>query len=195
MYQLVLFAHVVGALGLFGAIALEWTSLLRLRRATTVGQAREWAGVIGSVGRINFPSMLAILVSGIYMTVTVWAASGFGAIGWIVASFVAMIALAVIGARLNRQPMATLMQALSAEPSQRDDVSEALSRQVRNPLLWLSAQTRAGIALGIVFCMTVKPDLSGAALAIVIAAALGFALALPALSQGRERANTKEMTA
>jgi small basic protein len=61
--------------------------------------------------------------------------------------------------------------------------------------MWVSVQTRAGIALGIVFCMTVKPDAIGALLAIVVAAALGFAASLPALGRGREPMTTQETTA
>ena len=55
--------------------------------------------------------------------------------------------------------------------------------------------TALRIALGIVFCMSVKPDLIGAVLAIVVAAALGFAASLPALNRERGRATVTETTA
>jgi hypothetical protein len=180
MYQLFLFLHIVGALGLFAAIALEWTSLARLRRATTVGQAREWIGIAASLGRVYGPSMLVLLVSGITMTATAWAASGMAAMGWIVVSFIAMIALSAVGAGLTRRPIMAMVRALDAARDAPGPVSAELSRHLRNPVVWVSVQTRAAIALGIVFCMSVKPDLAGAVLAITAAATLGVAASLPA---------------
>ena len=59
--------------------------------------------------------------------------------------------------------------------------SPALRQLLHDPLLVISLQTRVAIALGIVFLMTVKPDLRGSLLAIVIAAMLGLASALPIL--------------
>ena len=41
LYAIAVFLHIVGALGLFAALGLEWASLLNLRRATAAGQARE----------------------------------------------------------------------------------------------------------------------------------------------------------
>lgn len=46
-YSIALFLHIVAALGLFAALALEWTSLFYLRRSVTVEQARQWMNVLG----------------------------------------------------------------------------------------------------------------------------------------------------
>src|SRR5438309_314415 len=40
-YALAVFLHIVGALGLFAALALEWASLYNLRRVATAAQAGE----------------------------------------------------------------------------------------------------------------------------------------------------------
>jgi len=42
LYSLALFLHIVGALGLFIALGLEWTGLWYLRRAGTAEQAQQW---------------------------------------------------------------------------------------------------------------------------------------------------------
>jgi hypothetical protein len=71
-YTIALFLHIVGALGFFAALGLEWMSLYHLRRAATVEQVRSWMGVTSTVGRIGMPSMLTLLAAGLYMMVTVW---------------------------------------------------------------------------------------------------------------------------
>ena len=76
LYSIALFLHVVGALGLFITLGLEWTSLSRLRGAASVEQVREWLPVLGALRKIGGPSALTLLVSGIYMMATVWRGAG-----------------------------------------------------------------------------------------------------------------------
>jgi hypothetical protein len=49
-------------------------------------------------------------------------------------------------------------------------------------------QVRVAIALGIVFLMTVKPDLTGSLLAIGVAAGLGLIVALLVRGRGQAQA-------
>ena len=64
-------------------------------------------------------------------------------------------------------------------------VSASLRDLLRHPLLWIAIQTRVALASGIVFPMTVKPDVGGSLLTIGVATVLGLVLALPIV--GRER--------
>ena len=48
VYTLALFAHLLGVLSLFIGMGLQWTITLRLRRARTVAQVREWSSLIGA---------------------------------------------------------------------------------------------------------------------------------------------------
>src|SRR5213596_901663 len=48
VYAIAVFLHIVGALGLFAALGLEWASLYNLRRVTTAGQVREWAKLLSA---------------------------------------------------------------------------------------------------------------------------------------------------
>src|SRR5437867_504057 len=86
------FLHVVGALGLFVAMGLEWVLVARLLRVETVEQARDWLGLLGVIRRLSPASLAAILLAGIYMTATVW-----GGVGWIVVAFVALLLLPPLG--------------------------------------------------------------------------------------------------
>jgi len=186
-YPIALFFHVVGALGFFIALGLEWTSLHHLRQATTTTQVREWSNIASGLHRVGGASMALILVAGFYMM----AVAHIGA-AWLIVAFWAFVVLAVFAAALTGPRMAVIRRAVAADTTSSAEnapVSPALFHVVHHPLLWLSIQTRLAIALGIVFLMTVKPGLGGALLTIVLAAVLGVASALPL--PGRARAQER----
>jgi len=183
-YSIALFLHVVGALGFFVALGLEWTSLRHLRRATTIEQVREWMRVPGEMGRVGMIAMLTLLAAGFYMMATVW-----GGVAWLIVALGALVVLVVLAMALSRPRMAAIGRALTAENG---PVSASLHDLLHHPLLWISLQTRVAIALGIVFLMTLKPDLSGSLLAIVIAAILGLASALAMLRRERAQAESNQ---
>jgi hypothetical protein len=170
-YSIALFLHIVGVLGLFVALGLEWTSLVYLRRASTAEQAREWLGVLGGTRRLGPASLVAILLAGFYMVATAW-----GWTGWIVVALAAMVLIAVVGASLTGLRIGAVGRAATAESGL---LSPEMRQRLHDPLLWTSVQTRTAIALGIVFLMTVKPDLIGALVTIGLAIILGLASALP----------------
>jgi hypothetical protein len=176
-YSFALFLHIVGALGLFIALGLEWTSLGYLRRATTTDQVHPWLQVFTLLRRIYPISWLAILLPGFYMTATTW-----GGAAWISIAFAAIILIAVVGAVISGRRMAVIGPALATESGR---LSSELRQRLGDPLLWASIQTRMAIALGIVFLMSVKPGLGGSLLTIGLAAVLGFASALPAWNRPR----------
>jgi hypothetical protein len=176
-YSIALFFHIVGALGVFVALGLEWTGLRQIRGATTSEQVRVWMRISNSTRRLGIASMLTILVSGFYMMATVW-----GGVAWIIVAFWTLVLLVVLGLALTGPRMAALGRALATEHG---TVSPTLQHLANHPLLWISIQTRVAIALGIIFLMTVKPDLGGSLLTIGVALVLGLASALPI--PGRER--------
>jgi hypothetical protein len=80
--------------------------------------------------------------------------------------------------------MAAIGQALAAEERSLSQNFYSLANQ---PLLWISVQTRAAIALGIVFLKIAKPDVGGSLFTIGVAIVLGIASVLPVTR--RERAH------
>jgi hypothetical protein len=116
-------------------------------------------------------SMLTILVSGFYMTATVW-----GGVAWIIVAFWTLVLVGGLPVALTGPRMAAIGRALTTEHG---PVSPTLQHLKNHPLLWISIQTRVALALGIVFLMTVKPALGGSLLTIGVAMVLGFASALP----------------
>ena len=176
LYPVALFLHIVGALGLFTALALEWTSLRQLRRAATAEQAREWLGAVRLVRLVGPASLVVLLVPGLYMTATAW-----GWVPWITVALGAMALLPPLGA-FNGLRLARIGPVVAAEQG---PLSPGVRRRLREPLLWTSVQTRAALVLGIVFLMTVKPDLSGALLTVGTAVVLGLAASWPAWGRAR----------
>jgi hypothetical protein len=104
-------------------------------------------------------SALTILLPGLYMTATQW-----GWKGWIVVSLTAWILIAVAGA-------ATGISLLRGRLSTRGAAA--------------SWSIRVGMALGVVFVMTVKPDLLVSVISVVAGAGLGGVGALASVRQVR----------
>lgn len=180
-YSIALFLHVVGALGFFVALGLEWTGLLQIRSALVPVQVGAWMGILKSVRRVGFASMLTTVLTGIYMMLTVW-----GGAAWVTVSLGALVLVIALSLVLTGPRMAPIGRALMME---KGPLSQAFQRLANHPLLWISIQTRIAIALGIVFLKVAKPDLAGSLLTISIAIVLGIASALPV--SRRERAQER----
>jgi hypothetical protein len=180
-YSIALFLHIVGALGFFTALGLEWMGLRQIRNATSSDQIREWIGISNTTRRIGMGSMLTILAAGIYMMAADW-----GLVAWIIVALGAMILLAVLGITITGPRIAALGRTLTLE---KGPLPHTLRNLANDPFLWISMQIRVAISLGIVFLMTVKPGLAGSLLVIGIATILGIASALP--MPHRERAQER----
>lgn len=105
-------------------------------------------GVQQALGPI---SAVAIVIPGFYM------AAQIGWHGWVAVGLVSYLAIAIAGAYTGISLMRGRMSASTASVS------------------WLA---RVGIALGVVFDMTVKPELVTAAIVVVVAMAAGAAIGL-----------------
>lgn len=184
LYSIALFLHIVGALGLFVALGLEWASLSYLRRAETVEQAREWLSMLNVQRRIYPISWLAILIPGFYMAAIAWRATA-----WIPTALGAVVLLAVLGAALTGRRMVPIGQSVATESG---SISSPLRQRLDDPLLWASLRIRTAIALGIVFLMSVKPELIGSLLTIGVAVILGLAFRLPARGRTDEKVQAKQ---
>jgi len=169
--SIVLFLHIVGALGIFVALGLEWSGLRQIRNATLPLQVRAWMGILKNTRKMGFASMLTTVITGIYMMVT-----DVGPVAWIFTTIGALALIIVLSVVLTGPRMAAIGQALATEKA---PVSQTFRNLASHPILWISIQTRVAIALGIVFLKTAKPDLGGSLITIGVAAVLGLASALP----------------
>lgn len=165
MYSISLFLHIVGALGIFASLAFEQAALVNLRRASTLGQAREWLSSLRALQRIQGPSALVLLVTGIYMMITAWRQQA-----WAASGIAGMVLMAFIGVVVTARRMKVIGPAVAAGDG---PLPATLRERLADPALRMSASVRVALALGIVFNMSVKPATTGAVASLVIAAAVG----------------------
>lgn len=130
-------------------------ALLLFVLLTVEGVALRVGIAAAPAGRILGPiSALAVLVPGLYMTATQW-----GWKPWIVVGITSWVLIAIGGAITGMSVMRGRMSMRTATIS------------------WL---VRVGMALGVVFDMTVKPDLVVAIAAVLIGVVVGAAASLTA---------------
>ncbi len=177
VYTIALFLHVVGALGLFIALGLQWTSLRQIQGATTSEQIRESMRMYKGVGRFGMASMLMVLVFGIYMAVVAWRGAA-----WTAVALGSVVLIIIIMNVLSRPRIAAIERTLTTE---KGPLSPALHNLANDSRLWISMETRIAIALGIIFLMTAKPNMVGSLLTIGVAIVLGLALSLPMVRRKR----------
>jgi hypothetical protein len=170
-FSIALFLHIVGTLGFFMALGLEWTGLRQIRSAMLPEQVRAWMGLLKSTNKVAFPSMLTTVITGIYMVL-----KGVGWVPWILAVMGALVLVIVLSVVLTKPRMLAMGQALAM---QKGPVSQTFHNLVNHPVLWISIQTRVAIVLGIILLKFTKASLGASLLTIGVAIILGVASALP----------------
>ena len=176
LYSVLVFLHIVGALGIFAGITLEQAGLANLRRASTNAQVRQWLPLLRMLRRVEGPAGLVILATGFYFVATRW-----GHQAWIGLALLGMVVMAVLGAAFTGRRVSAIAKVL---PIADGPIPAALRQRLHDPLLRTSASLRAALGLGIVFNMSVKPAPVGALTAMGVALALGAAASL---MKGEER--------
>lgn len=169
LYPIALFVHIVGVLGLFMAIAVEVVGVVRLRRAQTVEQVCEIVEANAFLANVFPVVTITILFAGLYMVVTRWGWSN----AWVDVSLSVFVLLSVQGVAVNARYMRQILS--QAQSSSHGPVPPELSARISSPVLWTSELSMAALALGIVYMMTLKPDLTGSLLTVVITLTLGVA--------------------
>lgn len=167
-YSIALFAHIVGVLMLFITQALQWLVTLRLRRAQTLAQAREWLGLARSVNRLTPMTLVLIIGAGAYMA----AVGQLFTAPWLDVSFGAIVLMMALGMGVVGRRMTAIRRAIAGQASE-GTLPEALQARIADPALWVAAQAPVAVALSIVYLMTTKPDLLVSIVAVIVALALG----------------------
>jgi hypothetical protein len=180
VYKLALFLHVLGALGLFAALGIEWAAAGPLRRAASDDEARPYVRLLVSLGRVGGPSAGTLLVTGIYMSATAW-----GRQPWTGLALLGLLCLAVLAAGVTGRRVAAIGRSLDADSGK----DGSLRLRLHDPVLVASLRLRTAIATGIVFLMTSKPAAGLALGAMGAAVAIGLAWSAPAL--GRRSAGVR----
>lgn len=178
LYSFVLFAHVTSVLALGACLTLEVLSLFHLRRASTLNEIKLWIEPVPGLSAIALGSILAILFSGVYLTIQM---SGFG-LAWIDVTLGAFLLIAPLGAVTGKR--LRVIRHLSAS---RQMNQPKLLDLLRQRFLRISLGIRIAVFLGIVLLMTAKPDLRESLGIVGVSAVLGLAAAFLIPSNGSER--------
>jgi hypothetical protein len=169
-YLILHFLHLVGALGMAAAYAVEAAGLVGMRRSTTGDDARAWFQTRRWVLVLGPSSIGLVLATGIYTIVVAW-----GWAGWIDVSLASLVAVAVIGGLLTGIPMARIGPSIERTVGA---LPEDLQRDSGSRVLAISMTTRVAITIGIVFLMVRKPDMVPSVMVIGLAAAIGVGAGL-----------------
>jgi hypothetical protein len=167
-YVIVLFLHICGAFGYFISAGTRSLNMLILQRAQRVEQVRIITTLDNWLGPLFGISLLTLVVTGLYMTVTTW---GFNT-GWIDVALTSVILMAPAGALLmerRRRAIVGLARKLPDGP-----IPPELHRHIYNKVLQATARALPLLLLGIVFLMTTKPSLGGSILVMAVALTLGI---------------------
>jgi hypothetical protein len=168
LYSFVLFIHVVSAIGLFVGLALEGFVFLRIRWAEDAVQMKFFILVFERLRWILIPSFAGILLGGLYL-----ASYYGGGTYWIPAALIATLAIMLVGGLITGRKLKQLKKAIDTSAER----FEALSTRAKGKLLAVSYGLRVGLALGIVFLMTAKPDLWPSMVALIAGSVAGLVAA------------------
>jgi hypothetical protein len=169
IYTLMLFVHIVGAIGTFIGAGVWLFAALALRRAQTVGQVRALTSLIQPSGVLAIVSILLLGGAGFYMAITAWGERAT----WIMVATISFVLLAPFGAFVIDPRLRALAKAAAAAPD--GPLPEALSVRARDPLVGIGLSLYICVLLGIVFLMTTKPSTGVSILAMIVATVLGLA--------------------
>ena len=170
-YHVVLYLHFLSVFIGLGAASILMACLFRLRAATTQADAAPWGMMAGKIGRAFPIAVLGLFATGAYMTSDLWSWST----GWIVVSIVGLVVVAVQGPLIAERTGHKLGAALMANGP--GPLGDEARRMTRHPGLWVVEFTNVALVLGIVWNMTQKPSTVSSIVTLVIAYAVGFAIA------------------
>src|SRR5688572_32301376 len=91
------FLHIISAMLVFTAFGMEALALAQLRKAPDSARAGAALVVFGSSRRVGGPSMLLLLLTGLYLANAYWQWQG----AWMGASLAGLVAVAAIGGLMS----------------------------------------------------------------------------------------------
>jgi len=122
-----------------------------------------------------------LLLSGGYLVNKFGASFGDG---WVMASAIALVLMAVAALKINTLKMNEIHRA--AEDAPDGPVPRDLAALIADPVLFASTHAITTVMLGVVWNMTTKPGNLEAALVVIVAAIVGAGSAMPMVSRRRE---------
>ncbi len=181
IYTIVLFLHIISAIGVCIGISVVLLGVALLRRAQRVEQVRTILAFATTAFPIAGVSMLLLLAAGFYLALSAWSLRT----SWIAVTLVSLLLMIALGAgligpRMRAIVMATREASEGLLPSQ-------LSARIHEPVLFTVLLIQALMLLGIVFLMTTKPELVRSIIVMGVALVVGLAWGVLVSRSGRSR--------
>ena len=170
IYSIILFVHVIGAIGYFLGMGILLFILLGLRRAQRVEQVRALIQLNDLSGPVSGISVLLLLAAGLYLAITAWSLLT----SWILVALISLILMVPTSAALIAPRRSAIVKQLAREAPD-GELSRALERHLDDPVLATVCTTVLTLLLGLVFLMTTKPNLVGSLIVMAVALLLGLA--------------------
>ncbi len=171
-YFVVLFFHISGAFILFMGMSLEWVGNSRLNGSTKKEQAIDWVNFLSSLKFAFMIGGILLLITGIYLAAAKW-----GWTPWILVSFLLWLYITLHGSIVTGRKVVKFNGFLNENPA---ISSNELINRISSLKLMNLLQSRLAVGMGAVFIMTVKPNLQGSIIIVIIALNLGI---VPLLSK------------
>jgi len=181
VYNVVLFAHITSVIVMFAGVTADWLAVGGLRATRDAGPARAWIRTLEISAAFGPWARLAVLGAGLYLAVDAWSWPG-----WIIVGLVSWVAFVILGEPLTGRELHEMAAAVRAEHGR---LPPALIARLHLPRMWQAVLTRAGLGIGVVFIMAVKPPAAVAGTAVALGALAGYSAAR--LTTRSRRASTR----
>ena len=177
VYNVVLFAHITSVIIMFAGVTADWLAVAGLRATQEAGPARASIRILEISAAFGPWARLAVLGAGLYLAVDAWSWPG-----WIIVGLISWVAFVILGEPLTGRELREMAAAVRAE---RGTLPPALITRLHLPRMWQAVLTRAGLGIGVVFVMAVKPPAAVAGTAVVLGALAGYSAARLSSRPGR----------
>jgi len=168
-YALILFLHIVAAIGVFVALALESFSIVSFRKASGAAEVRVAIAALRRVPVLFGVSGALVLLTGGYLAAKV----GGAGLSWTVPSLVALAVIGALGGALSGRRL-RMIRAIQLEGT--GSVPDAIRALPQDPLLVASLRIRLALAFGIVYLMVSKPPLAASLVLLACATVAGLVI-------------------
>jgi len=144
IYTIVLFVHVIGAIGYFLGIGLWLFVLVGLRRTQRVEQVRALIHLNDLSGPFSGISALLLLGAGLYLALTAWSLLT----SWILVALISLLLMVPTSATLIAPRRSAIVKQLARE-APGGELSRALEQHIDDPVLATVCTTVLTLLLGL----------------------------------------------
>jgi hypothetical protein len=184
IYNIVLFTHITSVIIMFAGVTADGLAVGGLRATREAGTARAWVRTLEISAAFGPWARLAVLGAGLYLAVDQWSWTG-----WIIVGLISWVAFVILGEPLTGRELREMAATVRAEHG---TLPPAVIAALHLPRLWQAVLTRAGLGIGIVFVMAVKPPAAVAGAVVILGALAGYGWARRTSSPGQAVTHPRE---